>query len=58
MTCMGLWFGGLASSAFLYGSVLGMWMYPPITWVALGDNEPAAMCRLHKKDADDIAKPV
>jgi hypothetical protein len=32
MSYMALWFGGLTSSAFLYGVGLGMWMYPPLTW--------------------------
>jgi hypothetical protein len=45
MTYMALWFGGLTSSAFLYGVGLGMWLYPPVTWVTSGDARPAAAGR-------------
>ena len=58
MTYMGRWFGGLTSSAFLYGAALGMWMYPPIKWGALGGDEPAEICRLHQQHPNELAKPV
>lgn len=50
MNFLALWFGGLTSSAFLYGVALGMWLHPPLTWTVSGSGRAAAAARLHPAD--------